>query len=83
MKQANHSVFSQVKQLLTVDSQSVANVLLASGDWILVQSYRIRGKDVHYVMGRIREYVSNIEILDEIGRSEEFAPKRTVHYETI
>jgi len=44
----------KVKQLLTVNSIKSANIFLASGNWILVNSYK--NYRMQYVLGRIWDY---------------------------
>lgn len=50
-------MLAEVKQLVQVDSIETANVMLASGEWVLVNSYYAAAfstKKPLYTMGRIK-----------------------------
>ena len=50
-------VLAEVKQLVQVDSVETANVMIASGNWVLINSYytaAVSTKKPLYTMGRIR-----------------------------
>lgn len=50
-------VLAEVNQLVQVDSIETANVMLASGEWVLVNSYYTAAfstKKPLYTMGRIK-----------------------------
>lgn len=55
-KEKRCEVLAEVKQLVQVDSIETANVMLASGEWVLVNSYYTAAfstKKPLYTMGRI------------------------------
>ena len=46
--------YGYVNQIITVDSQETANVMLASKEWVLINTYR-QEKILFFVLGRIGE----------------------------
>ena len=55
-KEKNCEVLTRVKQLVQVDSIETANVMIASGKWVLINSYykaSFSTKKPLYTMGRI------------------------------